>query len=75
MFIFVFLTYFTWHNVLQVYSCCSKWHISFFFEADLFLRRREAEREREREIPKQALSAVSVELDVGFDPVNREIMI
>ena len=58
-------------------------HLFFFFKLYLFILREgssvsgggaERERERERERIPNRLHAVSAELDVGLDPVNREIM-
>ena len=29
--VFLFLTYFTWYDNLQVHPCCCEWHVLFFF--------------------------------------------
>ena len=36
VFLFLFLTYFTLYDNLQLHPCCYKWHYSFFFMAEKY---------------------------------------
>ena len=38
IFVFLCLTYFTWYDIIYVYSCCSRWHYFILFDGSVIFR-------------------------------------